>query len=144
MRVIGMVGGTSWEATQVYYRLINEDVKERLGGYHSARMVIVNVDLAPLEEWMRHDRWDDVGGRLAEAARQVEADGADLMMLTANTMHECFDVVKAAVGIPMIHIGDPTADAIKSAGVQKVPCWGRAIRWSASSCANGSRGAGWR
>jgi aspartate racemase len=84
MRVIGMVGGTSWEATQVYYRLINEDVKERLGGYHSARMVIVNVDLAPLEEWMRHDRWDDVGGRLAEAARQVEAGGADVMMLTAT------------------------------------------------------------
>jgi aspartate racemase len=124
MRVIGMVGGTSWEATAVYYRLINEAVKERLGGFHSARMVIVNVDFAPLEEAMRHDKWDFVGERLADAARQLEEGGADLAMLSANTMHECFDVVQAATSLPMLHIGDPTADAIQAAGVKKVALLG--------------------
>jgi aspartate racemase len=101
MRVIGMVGGTSWEATAVYYRLINEDVKQRLGGYHSARMVIVNVDFAPLEEFMRQDRWDDVGAELAEAAKQLERGGADFVMLSANTMHQCVDAFQAATTLPV-------------------------------------------
>ena len=115
-----MIGGTSWEATQVYYRLINQDVKQRLGGYHSARMVLVNVDFAPLEAAMRHDHWNEVGEHLAAAARQLEAGGAEMATLTANTMHECFDVVQAATKLPMIHIGDATADEIGRAGVGKV------------------------
>ncbi len=120
MRVMGLIGGTSWEATQVYYRLINEDVKQRLGGYHSARMVIVSVDFAPLEGAMRHDRWDEVGAHLSDAGRQLQAAGAGFVMLTANTMHECFDAVANAVGIPLLHIADPTADAIKRAGATTV------------------------
>src|SRR5258708_14211135 len=120
MRVMGLIGGTSWEATQVYYRLINEDVKQRLGRYHSARMVIVSVDFAPLEDAMRHDRWDEVGGHLSEAARQLRAGGADFVILTANTAHQWFDVVEAAAGLPMLHIADPTADAIERAGIKKV------------------------
>src|SRR5258708_38254947 len=120
MRVMGLIGGTSWEATQVYYRLINEDVKQRLGRYHSARMVIVSVDFAPLEDAMRHDRWDEVGRHLSEAARQLRAGGADFVILTANTAHQWFDVVEAAAGLPMLHIADPTADAIERAGIKKV------------------------
>ena len=120
MLTIGMVGGTSWEATAVYYRLINEDVKRRLGGYHSARMVIVNVDFAPLEEFMRQDRWDDVGAQLADAARQLERAGADFVMLSANTMHQCVGAFQAATSLPVLHIADPTADAIENAGIRKV------------------------
>src|SRR5258708_12669871 len=120
MRVMGLIGGTSWEATQVYYRLINEDVKQRLGGYHSARMVIVSVDFAPLEGAMRHDRWDEVGAHLSDAGRQLQAAGAGFVMLTANTMHECFDAVADAVDIPLLHIADPTADAIERAGIKMV------------------------
>src|SRR5258708_36989826 len=120
MRVMGLIGGTSWEATQVYYRLINEDVKQRLGGYHSARMVIVSVDFAPLEGAMRHDRWDEVGAHLSDAGRQLQAAGAGFVMLTANTMHECFDAVANAVGIPLLHIPDPTADPINRAGATTV------------------------
>src|SRR5258708_17054585 len=120
MRVMGLIGGTSWEATQVYYRLINEDVKQRLGRYHSARMVIVSVDFAPVEHGMRGARWDEVGGPLSEAARQLRAGGADFVILTANTAPQWFDVVEAAAGLPMLHIADPTADAIERAGIKKV------------------------
>jgi aspartate racemase len=120
MRVIGMVGGTSWEATQVYYRLINQDVKARLGGYHSARMVIVNVEFGPIEAAMRRDDWDEVCAHLSDAGRQLQAGGAGFVMLTANTAHECFDAVADAIDIPMLHIVDPTADAIDRAGLKKV------------------------
>ncbi len=120
MRVIGLIGGTSWEATQVYYRLINEGVKQRVGGYHSARMVIVSVDFAPVEAAARHDRWDEVGEYMSDAARQLEAGGADMVMLTANSTHECFDVVQSATTLPMIHIGDATAAEIARVGVGKV------------------------
>jgi aspartate racemase len=118
--VIGLVGGTSWEATAVYYRLINEEVKQRLGGYHSARILLASVDFADIEEFMRQDRWDEVGSRLAVAARSLQGGGADMVLLCANTMHQGAAAVEAAVTLPLIHIADPTADAIHQAGIRKV------------------------
>jgi len=120
MLTIGMIGGTSWESTAVYYRLINSDVKRRLGGFHSARMVIVSVDFAELEQFMPLGQWDEIGARLADAARAVEAGGADILMLSANTMHQCAEAVQAAVWLPFIHIADVTADAIDAAGHKRV------------------------
>jgi aspartate racemase len=104
----------------VYYRLLNEDVKRRLGGFHSARILLASVDFADLEEFMRHDRWDDVGLRLADAARSLQDGGADMVLLCANTMHQGAPAVEAAVSLPLIHIADPTADAIHQAGIRKV------------------------
>jgi aspartate racemase len=118
--VIGLIGGTSWEATAVYYRLLNEDVKQRLGGYHSARILLASVDFADIEEFMRQDRWGEIGSRLADSARSLQGGGADMVLLCANTMHQGAAAVEAAVTLPLIHIADPTADAIHQAETRKV------------------------
>jgi aspartate racemase len=104
----------------VYYRLLNEEVKQRLGGLHSARILMVSLDGGEMEELMRHDRWDDVGSRLADAARSLQAGGADMVLLCSNTMHQCADAVEAAVSLPLVHIVDPAADALEQAQIQRV------------------------
>jgi aspartate racemase len=120
VRVIGLVGGTSWESSAVYYRLLNEGVKHRLGGSHSARIVLVSLDGGDLEEFMRHDQWDEVSSRLTDAARSLQAGGADMVLLCSNTTHQCADAVEAAITVPLVHIVDPTADAVKQANVRRV------------------------
>ncbi len=120
MRTIGLIGGMSWESSALYYRWINERVRDRLGGLHSARIVLVSVDFAEIERLQHAGHWDKAGALLAEAARSVERGGADLLLLCTNTMHRVADEIAAAVRIPMLHIADATATAIRAEGFGRV------------------------
>src|SRR3954469_22050414 len=120
MRTIGLLGGMSWESSAVYYRLINELVRDRLGGLHSAPCILHSVDFAPVEAMQREDRWDDAAELLAAAARSLEAGGAELLVLCTNTMHRLAGEVAGAVGIPFVHIADATAAAVRAAGHSRV------------------------
>lgn len=112
MKTIGLIGGMSWESTAEYYRIINETVRERLGGLHSARIVMVSVDFAEIEAMQVEGRWDDAGEALAAAARQLAAAGADGVLICTNTMHKVADIVAAATDLPLLHLADATADRI--------------------------------
>jgi len=125
-RVIGMLGGMSWESSAEYYRLVNELIGQRLGGLHSAGCVLASVDFAVIEELQVAGKWDEAGELLAGHARQVEAAGADLLVLCTNTMHKVADVVQAAVGIPLLHIADVAAAAVTAAGLHTVGLLGTA------------------
>ena len=116
MKTIGLLGGMSWESTVPYYRQINETVKARLGGLHSARLVLYSVDFHEIEQLQHAGDWDAAGARLAEAACALERAGADFLVLCTNTMHKVAPRIEAAVGIPLLHIADPTAAAIQTAG----------------------------
>ncbi|WP_424217409.1 aspartate/glutamate racemase family protein (plasmid) [Streptomyces sp. BI20] len=127
MRVIGMIGGMSWESSAVYYRVVNELVRERLGGLHSARCVLHSVDFAEIERLQVEGRWEEAGEVLAGVARSSEAAGADLLLLCTNTMHKVADAVAAAVSIPLLHLGDVTADAVRARGLDRVGLLGTAF-----------------
>ncbi|WNV86465.1 aspartate/glutamate racemase family protein [Umezawaea sp. Da 62-37] len=127
MLTIGMLGGMSWESSAQYYRLANELVRERLGGLHSARCVLHSVDFADVERLQVEGRWDEAGDVLAEAARGVEAAGADLLLICTNTMHKVADRVQAAVGIPLLHLADAMAEAVLRADVEVVGLLGTAF-----------------
>ena len=127
MKTIGLLGGMSWESTLDYYRQINEGVKKRLGGLHSAPLVLYSVDFAPIEDLMRRGDWDGAGAHLASAARRVEAGGADFLLICTNTMHRVADVVADAVSIPLLHIADATAEALVQDGRKKVGLLGTAF-----------------
>ena len=124
MKTIGLIGGMSWESTAIYYRLINEAVKARLGGHHSAKLVLYNVDFAEIEELQRTARWDEAGRMLAAAAVSLERAGAEFLVLCTNTMHTVAPAIESAVSIPLLHIADPTAEAIKAAGYETVALLG--------------------
>ena len=119
-RVIGMLGGMSWESTAEYYRLANELIRDRLGGLHSARLVLVSVDFAETERLQVSGEWDRAGEILAEEAARLEAVGAELLVLCTNTMHKVADAVEAAVSIPLLHLADTTAAAVNAAGLDTV------------------------
>jgi aspartate racemase len=119
-RVIGMLGGMSWESTAVYYRLANEMVRDRLGGLHSARCLLASVDFAEVERLQASGAWDEAGQLLAEAARGLEAGGAELLVLCTNTMHKVAGPVQEAVTIPFIHIADVVAAAVRTAGLRSI------------------------
>ncbi len=116
MKTIGLIGGMSWESTLPYYRLINQGVNARLGGLHSARIVLYSVDFQAIELMQDQERWDEAGAHLAAAAQAVQAAGAELLLLCTNTMHKVAPAIEAAVRIPLLHIADPTAEAIRQAG----------------------------
>ena len=120
MKTIGILGGMSWESTALYYRRINEGVRRRLGGLHSARIVLVSVDFATIEPLQAAGDWDAAGERLAADARRVEAGGADFLLLATNTMHRCAHAIRAAIDIPLLHLADATADAVEAAGTARV------------------------
>jgi aspartate racemase len=120
MKTIGMIGGMSWESSLEYYRIINEAVKQQLGGLHSAKSVLVSVDFAEIEVLQREDRWQDATRVMIEAARAVQAGGADFLIICTNTMHKMADEVQESISIPLLHIADPTAEAIQAQGLQKV------------------------
>jgi aspartate racemase len=124
---IGLLGGMSWESSAEYYRLANELVRERLGGLHSARCLLYSVDFADIEALQAQGRWDDAAAVLAEAARALERAGADLLLLCTNTMHKVADPVQAAVGIPLLHLADTAAAAVRAAGVDTVGLLGTAF-----------------
>jgi aspartate racemase len=120
MKTIGLIGGMSWESTLPYYRHINEGVKQRLGGLHSARLVLYSVDFHDIEELQRTDRWDDSGMLLADAGRALASAGADFLVLCTNTMHRVADAIETGSGLPLLHIADATARAIREAGLSRV------------------------
>jgi len=120
MKTIGLIGGMSWESTVPYYRIINETVRERLGGFHSAKLILYSVDFHEIEQLQSSGAWDESGRMLAQAARSLEAAGADILVLCTNTMHKVADAIETAVNIPLFHIADPTAQEIKQAGIKKV------------------------
>jgi aspartate racemase len=119
-RVIGLLGGMSWESTAEYYRLANEFVRDRLGGLHSARLVLASVDFAEIEALQVAGDWDRAGDILAVEAARLQAAGAQLLLLCTNTMHKVADQVQAAVSIPLLHLADTTAAAVRAAGLTKV------------------------
>ncbi|WP_019144810.1 aspartate/glutamate racemase family protein [Aeromicrobium massiliense] len=127
MRTIGMLGGMSWESTAEYYRLANTLVRERLGGVHSARVVLDSLDFADVELLQSEGRWDDAGRLLAERARAVVAAGAELVVLCTNTMHLVIDRVEQAVDVPVLHIADATAARVRAAGLDHVGLLGTAF-----------------
>jgi aspartate racemase len=120
MKTIGLIGGMSWESTVPYYRTINETIRERLGGLHSAKLVLVSVDFAEVERLQHAGDWDAAGARMAESARTLERAGAEFIVLCTNTMHKVAPAIEAAVSIPLLHIADPTGDAVRAAGVATV------------------------
>ncbi|MFD0268592.1 aspartate/glutamate racemase family protein [Streptomyces sp. NPDC127106] len=127
MKTIGLIGGMSWESTAQYYRLLNEFTRNRLGGLHSARCVIYSLDFAEIEQLQVQGRWADAGEILAAAARSLEAAGADLVLICTNTMHKVADVVDAAVAIPLLHLADATAHAVRASGLRRVGLLGTAF-----------------
>jgi aspartate racemase len=112
MKTIGLLGGMSWESTELYYRWINEGVKQKLGGLHSAQIAMVSVDFEEIEKLQHNDQWDQAGAILASAAQQVEAAGADFLLICTNTMHKVVPQIEAAIDIPILHIADATAEQI--------------------------------
>ena len=120
MKTLGLIGGMSWESTLSYYRLINEAVRQRRGGLRSARLVLYSVDFHEIEVLQREGRWDEAGAVLAQAARALDAAGAELLVLCTNTMHKVASAIEAATPRPLLHIADPTAEAIRDAGLQRV------------------------
>jgi aspartate racemase len=124
MKVIGLLGGMSWHSTVEYYRIINELISEKLGGYHSAHVIIYSVDFAPIEKGHRENRWDDMGDILADAAKALKTAGAEFIVICANTMHKVAEPVEKASGLPLIHIADATGEAIKRQELHKVALLG--------------------
>ncbi|MFJ9460779.1 aspartate/glutamate racemase family protein [Kitasatospora sp. NPDC101447] len=127
MKTLGLIGGMSWESTAEYYRLLNELTRDRLGGLHSARLVLHSVDFAVIERLQTAGRWDEAGEVLAAAARSLEAAGADLLLICTNTMHKVAGHVEAAVSVTLLHLADATAAAVRAAGLRRVGLLGTAF-----------------
>ena len=120
MQTIGLIGGMSWESTAEYYRIINQETKRRLGGHHNAKSVLVTVDFYDVDRFQVVDDWDSLRRLMVDASKQLYAAGADFIVICANTMHKVAPAVEATVPIPLLHIGDVTAEAIKARGLKKV------------------------
>jgi aspartate racemase len=120
MKTIGLIGGMSWESSAEYYRLINTLVKDRLGGFHSAKCVMISVDFAEIETLQREDRWAESAQLLSAAAQSLERAGADLILLCTNTMHKVADDIQTSMRLPFLHIADATAEQIKGQGLTTV------------------------
>ena len=120
MKTIGLIGGMSWESTQFYYRQINRAVRERMGGLHSAKIVMVSVDFAPIEALQHAGDWSATAEILSSAARSLEAGGADFFLICTNTMHKVAETVAGSVSIPLLHIADATAQVLQGDGIKRV------------------------
>lgn len=120
MKTIGLIGGMSWESTLEYYRIINQAVKERLGGFHSAKLVMYSVDFAEVEDMQHKGQWDRAAVLLTDAARRVGAAGADFALLATNTMHRVFEEIRRDAGLPLLHIADVTGREIAARGLVRV------------------------
>ncbi|WP_018918721.1 aspartate/glutamate racemase family protein [Vreelandella zhanjiangensis] len=120
MQVIGVLGGMSWESTQSYYRALNEGVKQALGGFHSAKIVLISVDFAEIETLQQQGDWDKAGELLASAAQNIERAGADFLLLATNTMHKVAPAIEQAIGISLLHIADATAEQLMQDGITRV------------------------
>lgn len=120
MKTIGLIGGMSWESTVTYYQILNETVKQQLGGLHSAKILLYSVDFAQIEEFQAKGLWEDSAEVLARAAENLEKAGADFLLICTNTMHKVAPQVRQRISIPLLHIAEATADALKEAGISKV------------------------
>ena len=120
MKTIGLIGGMSWESSAEYYRIINEEVHRRLGGVHSARVVLYSFDFAEIEELQHRGEWEKLTKIMIDAAKKLVNAGAEILLICTNTMHKMFDQVQENVEVPMIHIADATAEEIKGKGLSKV------------------------
>ncbi|HBV85113.1 aspartate/glutamate racemase family protein [Desulfosporosinus sp.] len=120
MKTIGLIGGMSWESTSEYYRIINQEVKQRLGGLHSAKCVLYSVDFGEVESYQRNGEWHKAAQRLSDAARSLEAAGAEFIVICTNTMHKVADEIQAGISIPLLHIADITAREVLSQGVKTI------------------------
>ena len=127
MKTIGILGGMSWESTICYYKLLNEGVRNRLGGLHSCKLMLQSVDFYDFAENMKNDNWDTIGADLSDAARNVEAGGADCILIATNTMHKMAETVQQAVDIPLLHMADAIAQTAKSFGVSNLGLLGTAF-----------------
>jgi len=126
-KVIGLLGGMSWESSAEYYRIVNEAVRARLGGLHSARVLMWSFDFAEVEALQHAGRWEEASALMIEASRRLERGGADFVVICTNTMHRMAEEVQAAIGIPLLHIADPTAERIRAAGFGRVGLLGTAF-----------------
>lgn len=120
VKTIGMLGGMSWESTAVYYRVANETVRDRLGGSHSARVLLDSLDFAHIASMQQSGDWDGAADLLSARARALEAAGADMMLICTNTMHKVADRIEAAISVPLLHIADAAAAAIRDDGISRV------------------------
>lgn len=120
MKTIGLIGGMSWESSIEYYRIINETAKEKLGGLHSAKSLMITVDFAEIEKLQHENRWDEAATILIKCAGQLEAGGADFIVLCTNTMHKVADQIIEHTHIPFLHIADATAEKVKATGIRKI------------------------
>ncbi|ALS58428.1 aspartate/glutamate racemase family protein [Pandoraea norimbergensis] len=127
MRTIGLIGGMSWQSSAEYYRIINEAVQTRLGPLRSAEMLMFSVDFGPIERAQHEGRWDDAGVLLQQAAKRLEAGGAECVVLCTNTMHKLAGFIEDAVSIPLLHVADPVGDAAKARGITCVGLLGTAF-----------------
>lgn len=124
MRRIGVLGGMSWESTAVYYRQLNEGVRERLGGLHSASLLLDSVDFADIAELQRQGDWDTAGTRLSSAALALQRSGATAILLATNTMHKIAPAIEAALDVPLLHIGDAVGQALQQRGIRRAALLG--------------------
>jgi len=120
MKTIGLIGGMSWESSIEYYRIINEAVKEKLGGLHSAKSIMVSVDFAEVEILQREGKWSEAALMMVDAAKSLEKGGADFIVICTNTMHKSADEIQANVKIPLLHIADATAQLVKDSGIRTI------------------------
>ncbi len=120
VKKIGLIGGMSWESTTEYYRIINETVREMLGELHSAEIILYSVDFYTIEELQHENRWDEAGQLLADIAVKLERAGADFILICTNTMHKVAQQVQDAVGVPIVHIAEPTIRAIREQGLERI------------------------
>lgn len=127
MKTIGLLGGMSWKSTLDYYRAINEGVKKKLGGLHSAEIVLYSVDFEPVEQLQHAGDWKGTAGILCDAARNIEAAGADFLLICTNTMHKVAPEIESAVEIPLLHIADATAEVLANLGIETVGLLGTAF-----------------
>lgn len=126
-KIVGLIGGMSWESSAHYYRLINEHVRDALGGMHSARLLLWSFDFAAIEALQRTADWQEATRRMIDAARRLEAAGATCIVICTNTMHRMAEDVQDAIGIPLLHIADPTAAAAQASGLKQVGLLGTAF-----------------
>lgn len=134
MKTLGLIGGMSWESTVPYYRIVNARVRERLGGLHSAKLVLHSVDFAEIEPLLRADDWATAGAILVDAARGLRAAGAEAIVVCTNTMHLVAPAIEAAVDIPLLHIADATAARIRAAGLDTVALLGTRFTMERDFC----------
>lgn len=124
MKTIGLIGGMSWESTVTYYQIINKSIKEKLGGLHSAKIILYSVDFAQIEKYQADGDWDKSAEELTEAARKLEAAGSDFIVICTNTMHKIVPRIQPQIHIPILHIADAAAEAILQVGMKRVALLG--------------------